>query len=128
MQGDALETQRDWFVCAALYTQRSSALKALVNQKTLSAFENELPYTCRERFVAEETQRRLRQTKKRELDSLKRVGGRYLTPFCPDYPRARLSTHLLRVCGTLNINRTLAVVGSRKSSSAILSRARLIIV
>ena len=53
-----------------------------------------------ERFAAEETQRRLRQSQDRELGSLQRVGRRYLTPFCPDYPEARLSPHLLRVCGT----------------------------
>ena len=126
MSGDALETLRDWFIRAALYTQRSSALKALVSQKTLSAFEEELPYTCRERFVAKETQHRLRQAQNSELGSLKRVGGRYLTPFCTDYPQARLSTHLLRICGTLNVSPTLAIVGSRKSSSVMLSRSRLL--
>ena len=126
MSGDALKTLRDSFIRAALYTQRSSALKALVHQRTLSAFEKELPYTHRERFVAEETQHRLRQSQNRDLGSLQRVGGRYLTPFCPDYPEARLGPHLLRVCGTLNANRTLAIVGSRKSSSAILSRSHLL--
>ena len=36
VSGDALKTLRDSFIRAALYTQRSSALKALVQQGTVS--------------------------------------------------------------------------------------------